>query len=154
MKNMSANLRAWQIKHKLTVTFTLCPYDPTKLDTIEHQLFECEKLQCFWNNLFTWLYNVYGLRMNVSTEDIIFGILNENNDKLFDVFNYCILFAKDYIYNAKTRKHDIVFNVYRQKLLTSLETEQFLANSQNKLDDFYSKWNDIISTKVSPSIQA
>ena len=120
-------------------------HDCKKLDTLEHHLYECQKLQPFWNNLFTWLHDIYGLRINLSIFDILFGITNVNNDKLFDVFNYCILFAKDFIYNTKINRTEVLFREYVPKLLISLEAEQFLASSQNKLDDFYLKWNDILT---------
>ena len=119
--------------------------DCTEVDTIDHHLYNCQKLQPFWEDLFSWLFEVYGLRINMSTLDILLGISNNNNDKLMNVFNYCCLLAKDFIYNRKINFTAIVFKEYQMQLLNRLEIEKYLATTQNKLKDFYIMWEDIFN---------
>ena len=84
----------------------------------------------------------------MSVTDIIFGITNDNNDNLIDVFNYSILFAKQFIYNCKISRSHICFVIYQNKLIARLEVERHLATSQNKLKDFYIKWDDILMLRT------
>ena len=74
-----------------------------QIDTIEHYIYQCQSLNSFWNNFKTILQNAYNINIKLSTTDIIFGIINENKDPTFDIFNFCILFAKHYIYTCKTQ---------------------------------------------------
>ena len=90
-----SNLHKWK-----KVTSPNCQ-ECKESDTVEHHLYTCKKLQHFWIDLFSWLESVYGLKIHMTVLDIVFGIANDSNDKLIDVFNYCILFAKNFIYNCQ-----------------------------------------------------
>ena len=84
-----------------------------------------------------------GLQFN-TTIDILFGISNDNKDDLIDVFNYCILFAKNYIYICKVNDSSISLITYKQELFNRLEGEKVIASMQNKLADFVTKWSSIV----------
>ena len=60
------------------------------------------------------------------------------------MLNYCILYAKDYIYNCKIHNDTIEFVQYCQKLSVRIEAEKYLAGQQNKLTEFTAKWCDIL----------
>ena len=97
-----------------------------------------------WNELFIWLERIYGVRFRLSWFELLFGIDNENNDKLIDVYNYCILLLKDYIYNCKVNNVTMLFSDFKDKLILRLEVEKYLACSQNKLKEFTDKWKNIL----------
>ena len=78
----------------------ICSYC-NEIDTIEHHLYYCNTLQHFWDGLFSWLTSIYSIRIDLSMFDIIFGIPNENDDYMFNLFNYIILLAKNFVYNCK-----------------------------------------------------
>lgn len=121
----------------------LCPHCQV-VDNIEHHLYECKELQHFWACFFDWLYQVCSVRFTVTTIEILFGISNDNKDDLIDVFNYCILFAKNYIYICKVNDSSISLITYKQELFNRLEGEKVIASMQNKLADFVTKWSSIV----------
>ena len=114
-------------------------------DSVEHHLYTCNRLQHFWQSIFTWLYRVSGLRINLTVSDIIFGICNENNDNMLNMFNYCILLAKDFIYNCKVNMKTLNFNEYRNKLMFRIEIEKHLAIVNNELEEFQRTWENFLN---------
>ena len=88
--------------------------------------------------------NIYGVRLNLSLLEIMLGIVNENDEEILHVFNFCILFAKCYIYNCKVNNVTYLFQTFKQTLLNRLEVEQSIAISNNKLNNFLQRWNDIL----------
>ena len=121
----------------------LCIYC-RELDTVEHHLFLCTNLQHFWQQLFNWFYVKSNLRMNFSVTDVIFGIHNSNNDIILNAFNFCILLAKDFIYNCKINQKNISFDDYIRKLLFRIDIERHIATSCNKLEEFQLTWNNFV----------
>ena len=112
-----------------------------EIDTIEHYLYKCQSLNNFWSNLKTILYNAFNINMQLSTLDVIFGILNENNsDPVFDAINFCILFAKYFIHICKTQSDPIDFAHFKIKIKERLAIEQFLHVQNEKLTVFENKW--------------
>ena len=75
-----------------------------------------------------------------TVKDVIFGISNENNDKMLDIFNFCILLAKDFIYNCKINKKNPNVKEYKSKFVFRLEIEKHLATANDKLEDFQNTW--------------
>ena len=75
--------------------------------------------------------------MQLSTLDVIFGILNENNsDPIFDAITFCILFAIYFIYRCKTQSDPIVFAHFKIKIKERLAIEQLLYVQNEKLTVF------------------
>ena len=118
--------------------------DCGELDTVEHHLFECNHLQHFWQQLFNWLSVKTSLRIHLSVTDIIFGIYNDTNDNLLQVYNFCILLAKDYVYNCKINARIVSFKEYTSKLMFRLEIEKHIATSNDKINEFQETWQNVI----------
>ena len=114
------------------------------VDSIEHHLFLCVRLQHFWDELFTWLASIFSVRIDFGVTDIIFGLKNENEDITIHVFNYCILYAKYYIYSSKVNEKRVCLSDYKSGIKIRLEIEKYIATSQNKLKDYNSTWNLIL----------
>ena len=66
---------------------------------------------------------------------------NENDDKIIEVFNYCILYAKYFVYTGKINNNNICLSDYKANLKIRLEIEKHIASSQNKIVDFELTWN-------------
>ena len=81
--------------------------------------------------------------------DIIFGIPNENDDYMFNVFNYIILLAKNFVYNCRINDSDICFKKYKSKLFVRLQIEKYIATSQNKIEDYNKAWKGIVDNLTS-----
>ena len=83
-----------------------CKYCGIK-DSVEHYFSESERDRPFWNWFRHWINEVYACNIAFSTLDIVFGIPNLNEIKMFDIMNFCILFAKYYIQKSKKQDNEI-----------------------------------------------
>lgn len=119
--------------------------DCGELDTIEHHLFKCNHLQHFWQQLFDCIYVKTNLRINLSVPDILFGLYNEMDDDTLKIYNFCILLAKDYIYNCKINMKTVCYNEYINKLRFRLEIEKHIATTSNSINDFQKTWRNFIT---------
>ena len=115
-------------------------------DTIEHFLYECTYLFPFWNSFNIWWYNVYKFNIQLTTADVIFGLNNENKDLIIDVLNYCILFAKHFIYARKIDNSEISFTIFLKQLKHRIEIERYLLVSQKNIDMFNEKWYTLFTS--------
>ena len=81
--------------HTLSIWYkeisSLCSYCRDFEDNLEHYFYACDKVTLFWTRFSKWWKNVYGFAFQLSTLDILFGVLNENNDIIIVNFNYCTL---------------------------------------------------------------
>ncbi len=118
-----------------------------QVDTIEHFIYDCRDVQHFWNTLFDWLENLYNVRMILSILDIIFGIANVNDDIIFDVYNFCILFAKFYIYECKIKSRVCIFEQFLRILKIRVDIEKCIAIKDDNLKNFLNMW-EVIYTKL------
>ncbi len=97
-------------------------------ETLEHYFYHCEFVREFWNHLFIWWNGVSQCNLNLGAIDIIFGIMNEENDNMLSVLNYCIILAKKYIIDCRTKSLDCSFKNFRLKLRSRLLIEEYIAN--------------------------
>ena len=111
-----------------------------KIDTIEHLLFTCTDTKKFWNEFNTWWFESMNFAIKLSIVDIIFGIQNDMNDKLIDVLNFCILFAKYYIYKCRYKDTKSNINSYKMILKERVEMERYIATMTDTLVAFMQHW--------------
>ena len=109
-------------------------------DTIEHYFFYCHIVSDFWKMFRLWWKNNTLSDIRFGAIDIVFGIMNENNNDLICVLNFCILFSKYYIHSCKLQNKPCVFNNFVLKLRKRIETERYVAVLNGKLDAFVRKW--------------
>jgi hypothetical protein len=69
------NLCTWKIEAN-----SICDYCGQDVDVIEHFLVTCPDTFKFWNRLFTWWKSTFQTFIATDTYDIIFGMVNENDD--------------------------------------------------------------------------
>ena len=117
-------------------------------DTIEHFLYECTSVFPFWNSFNIWWHNVYQVYIQLTTFDIIFGLPNENKDMVIDVLNYCILFAKHYVYYRKINDFEISFALFLKRLKNRIEVERYIIVSQKNINVFNEKWNILYTSLI------
>ena len=72
--------------------------------------------------------------------DILLGVPNYNNDTLIDVLNFCVLFAKYFIYKNKKERQGICLEEYKQLLKKRLESEKYIYCAKGKNLDFEERW--------------
>ena len=96
-------------------------------------------------SLFNWWFSVTHTVIHVSCLDIIFGIHNPECDDIIQAYNYCILFAKKFIYDMKLNMKDCDFYEYQIELKNRLEVEALLSTENGTNESFHRRWSDIIN---------
>ena len=74
----------------------------------------------------------------------MFGLVNNNDDNIMHIFNFCILFAKFYIYYCKVNSKHITLDSYKKLLKNRVQVEIVLTpidiDNNNTLD-----WKKLVS---------
>ena len=115
-------------------------------DSIEHFLVQCSHLENFWMSFFTWWKTVYDVLINVKTLDIIFGINNTEHDIVLNSLNFCILYAKYFIYKCKINSIGISFHHFKNELKNRIEYEKCILIKENKLDVYVEQWQAVFNS--------
>ena len=63
---------------------------------------------------------------------------------MLNVLNFCILFAKYYIYKQKKDKKEIELYKYQIELKNRLESEYIICEQQNSAERFKEMWKNIL----------
>ena len=134
-----ATVHRWNTEEDSTCEICKCE------ENLEHYFFDCKAIKPFWNQFSAWWYNLTDCHIALGNLDVIFGIMNESNDNLLSVLNYCILVAKKYITSCKLQKDICVFNVFVEKMKHRLIVEEYIAGVNHKLEDFEIKWSFLIN---------
>jgi len=114
-------------------------------ETLEHYFYHCDIVKQFWSKFFDWWHRASDCRFNLRAIDIIFGLMNELHDRLIDVLNYCIILAKKFILDCRTKDELCNFNVFQSKLKSRLLVEEYIATINGRLPAFIQKWNFIVN---------
>ena len=115
-------------------------------DTLEHFFYECRPVHLLWNGLKTWWLANLGCTFNLTSRDIIFGILNPNKDKYIYAFNYCILCVKVYIKQCKTSEDVPNLFDFLHFMKQKLEIEIMYYKMSNLRDADLEKWNVLLES--------
>ena len=115
-------------------------------DNIEHFLVQCSHLEYFWRSFFTWWKTVYDTVINVSPLDIIFGINNPEHDIVLNSLNFCILYAKYFIYKCKINSLGISFRHFKSELKNRIEYEKCILIQENRIDVYVEQWLSVFNS--------
>ena len=97
-------------------------------------------------NVLNWWSTTTQTAIRVTSSDIIFGIHNPNNDIIIDAYNYCILLAKQFIYDQKRDMRECDFYLYQIMLKNRLEIEDVICTQNQTYQSFQEKRCDIIDS--------
>ena len=112
-------------------------------DTIEHLFTKCQRVMPFWNSFNHWFTNSTETNINLHTLDILFGIINLNEDDILNNLNFCILFAKSFIYDCYKADKECSFALFKNKLKSRLDAESVILNLRGNGVSFHTKWSHI-----------
>ena len=134
-----ANLNTWKIEEN-----NICNFCKDEKDTIEHHLVMCNNTLEFWNQIRRWWNAVTGANLLVGIYDLIFGLPNENKDKIINQFNFLLLLARFHIYKNKQANNDKL-QVYELliEVKTKLEAMHQISLEQNRERKFEDSWSEL-----------
>ena len=99
----------------------MCQYCCKEVYTLVHYFVYCADVVIFWRQFGKMWKRIFEFWFPLREVDIIFGVWSEIGDGNIDTLNYCILFAKFYIYQTK-RNGDKIFFL---KFLHMLKNRKF-----------------------------
>ena len=135
----SYNLFLWKLEES-----SICKHcEENESDTLEHYFYQCPTVFRFWKTFSNWWKRIYGFLFLLREMDIVFGVLNDNNDTCVDVMNYCILIGKYYISKAKNVDETVSFLNYLHILKNKMEVMKTRYCLKGKEDVFEEKWSTL-----------
>jgi exonuclease III len=137
-RNIACNKWLYNIK---IATTDICDYC-SKCDDIPHFFYHCPNTKEFWKFTLKWIESIINIKIrdtNFTEECIIFGIplTYPSPKEMISVYNYCILYAKHYIYIKKMNKIN-TFDLYSLKIQIkeALEIERKICQRNNEISKF------------------
>ena len=147
------NLKWFQlrIQHRILATNTFltkigikqdnkCTFCKNAQETLIHLFYDCEIINCFWQNLADWLKNncTHIVDLQLSKTDIIWGVINKQRGDL--VINFIILLGKKFIY--KNKYDNTIPNLQNFKYFFKFHynSEKCIAFNNCEWDSFNKKW--------------
>ena len=113
----------------------LCSYCKKEPETIIHLFADCDKVKEFWQSLQMWLLQNINIRINIDTKCILFSYQGKSK-----LESYLLAVAKHYIYKNKFSDKQLNINSFISVLKVKFQCERFIANINNKMSKFLSKW--------------
>lgn len=110
-------------------------------DNIEHYFFYCPHTVNFWQFFKRWWYRFSNVDITLHALDIIFGVLNYNDDNILSLLNYLILAAKWYIYCRKKEQSCLLFHQYLVTVKMHVEVEKYIMYKNGKANEFHKQWD-------------
>ena len=115
------------------------------VDSLEHHFVQCENVKLFWTMLLEWWNTIYEVSIKLHVLDIVFGIVNHDRDTMLSTLNFCILFAKYYIYKSKLDNKKVKFGKYKYELKQRILYEKCILAQDDKLAFFDERWNVLLT---------
>jgi hypothetical protein len=132
-------LHTWKISKKST-----CDICNNEVDDIEHYLVACPQTLHFWNTVFEWWKTTFQSFIATDTYDIIFGMINENDDNFILHFNFILLHGCHYVYRCKKATKEMCVYNFLLECKNKLIIEQELMISKQKIEKFEKKWGSLL----------
>ena len=122
----------FNIKVKNSTNCTLCNVD----DSIIHYFYDCKRVKQYWTSFELWWIRVTGDEGKLDAPTVIFGVNCKSNNA--NMFNYCLIIAKLYIYKTKQKSDSIEIDFY--KYLADLKSKLIVEEMSACIKDRYSKF--------------
>jgi len=117
-----------------------CSFCNDNVDDILHYFIECKSVKPFWRSLFNWWFNISETNFQLEKCEMLFGVLNFNESKMLDVFNFLLLVAKWYIYTCKKDNLNLFFLNFLLEVKNNLELEKYIMYKNGNNREFDEKW--------------
>ena len=118
------------------VDSNLCTFCNVEIESIPHLFWQCDISTRFWKDV-----QDHVLKKNVilTMKDDILVILDTDNS----IYNFVILHAKQYMYNARWNDHRLNVTAFKKQLENIYTIEKYIAEKNDKVEEWQKKWNSI-----------
>ena len=139
----------------------ICQYCHQQSDTLVHYFVYCTDVAIFWKQFGKMWKRIFEFWFPLSELDILFGLQNETCDEIIDTLNYwiitiiiitiiiiitlnyCVLFAKFYIYGTKKSESKVFFFEFVHILKNKIKALKTIYVSEKKYEQFVLKWSEL-----------
>ena len=92
----------------------LCSFCKIATDSIMHYIWQCPKVQEFWQQVGRWLGEIFEIPIQLNIENTV---CNSNTDEFpYEIINFVLLFAKHFIHCCKWSNHLPTTELLKAKL--------------------------------------
>ena len=100
----------------------LCSFCKIATDSIMYYIWQCPKVQEFWQQVGRWLEDIFEIPIQLNIENTVF---NTNMDEFpYEIINFVLLFAKHFIHCCKWSNHLPTTELLKAKLKKSKNIQQ------------------------------
>ena len=128
-----------QCKQEISDKCKIC----NEIDDLEHFFHSCSSVKPFWRGFNHWFSGIFHTYIHLRPADVIFGIPNEMDDNILFVLNFCILFAKAYIYENRINTQNLALETFIKQLKCRISAEKCILESENNNVVFTAKWKQL-----------
>lgn len=129
----NVQLKNWNIKDSDMCTF--CNSTP---ETMIHLMLNCDISRRIWEEIYNFIAQESGIRINLKKEEIILGIYEKSFQNFFNHINMTV---KQYIYASRCLGKFPNARVAIEKIKFERQIEYLSAVKNNSLNTFNLKWS-------------
>ena len=117
-----------------------CNFCERETDSIDHYLWDCLYVHCFWVDLENMMKEKCEIctRVSLSKELILFG--TDENVKMDEVFELLILFANFFVYKCRFNKVKPTVHIFTKELQYKYKVEKYKHCLDMQYYEFQKKW--------------
>ena len=114
------------------------------IDTIEHYFYHCDPIKKLWTDFMKWYKEVHNVTFTLGCLDVVFGIVNTNQNPVLTSLNYCILSGKAFIRKQNMQNANIALNAFLAELKRRLVIEKYITTQKGTLDKFNQDFGQLL----------
>ena len=110
-------------------TNDLCTFCDNQPESLTHLFYHCSRSKQFWTEFKLCWCLISNQRIRLCLENVLFGILTENDCSSLQLLKYFIIIGKLYLWDCRSKQ--ILPNIYgfRAKIIAKYEIEEFVNSS-------------------------
>ena len=121
----------------------LCSFCKIVTDSIMHYIWQCPKVQEFWQQVGRWLEEIFEIPIQLNIENTVF---NTNTDEFpYEIINFVLLFAKHFIHCCKWSNDLPTTELLKAKLKSREKVEKYTAIITEDLIKHEEKWSKLLN---------
>lgn len=114
-----------------------------EIEDIEHLLYQCTYVEPFWKDFYKFWQKCYDFVINLTIQEILFGITNVMNMPEIHALNFLVLMAKRFIYVSNLDGKNPYFRFFWCQLKNRILIEKQIALQKQEYGEFIEKYGPI-----------